>query len=78
MKDHNKKKRQRTIDRNLTVQKRFEDLQAKHPQWRYDALLDVLAKEFFLAPATINHILNGHYDRYFYPINDSKNGNNTE
>lgn len=69
MTQNNKTRRQRVIERNKRVEQRFAELQSKHPQWRIDAIIDVLTEEFCLSPGTITHILSGHYERYFFNPN---------
>lgn len=43
--------------RNQTIRKDYRQLSEKHPQWRYDALIDDVADRYFLAPRTIKAIL---------------------
>ena len=77
MTQNNKTRRQRIIDRNKRVEQRFAEIQNKHPQWRTDAIIEVLAGEFCLAASTIIHILSGHYERYFFnrkPKKDQDHG----
>jgi hypothetical protein len=52
--------------RNEAVSKMYQELSAKHPQWRHSALVELVAEKFFLAPATIQHIINGAYERYHW------------
>lgn len=44
--------------RNANVKKRYNEITAKNPKWRNDAVIDELVTMFFLAPRTINAILN--------------------
>ena len=44
--------------RNANVKKRYRDLTEKHPQWRNDAIIEEVSKQFFLATRTITAILN--------------------
>jgi len=60
-------------ERNKRVEQRFAELQSKHPQWRIDAIIDVLADEFCLSQVTITHILSGYYERYFFKPKPLKN-----
>ena len=44
--------------RNSRIKQRFNELTAKHPQWRYDAILQQLSQEYFISPRTVAAILN--------------------
>ncbi|WP_299627733.1 hypothetical protein [uncultured Tenacibaculum sp.] len=44
--------------RNQKVKQRFSQLSVKHPQWKYDAVLETLSLEFFISKRTISAILN--------------------
>ncbi len=52
------------ILRNKNVKIRFNKLSEKYPQWRYDALLEELTKEFYIAKRTIAAILNNEGKTY--------------
>lgn len=43
--------------RNQKIRDYFSSLERKHPQWRWDALLQEAEKEFFLSPRTIDAII---------------------
>lgn len=45
--------------RNTRIKQRFNELTVKHPQWRYDAILQQLSDEYFISPRTVAAILNG-------------------
>ena len=44
--------------RNANVKKRYRDLSEKYPQWRNDAVIEEVSKQFYLATRTITAILN--------------------
>jgi hypothetical protein len=51
-------RKERVNQRNQQVKTYFRDLEEKHPQWKYSALLDETAKRFPpLSPATIAAII---------------------
>ena len=43
--------------RSEVIRKYISQLEKKHPQWRWDALLEEAESVFFLAPRTIDAIL---------------------
>ena len=45
--------------RDKAIKDSFNRKKEKFPQWRYDALLADVAKEFFLEPGTIQKIILG-------------------
>jgi hypothetical protein len=45
-------------ERNERIRNRYKELCQKHPQWRYDAIIDRLVAEFFLTTSTITKIIN--------------------
>lgn len=55
-----KSDKERLRKRNEAVEKYFNQLQKKYPQWKYSALLEKIAERFFLSPKTIEHILCKH------------------
>lgn len=44
--------------RNTTVRKRYGELCEKYPQWRDDAIREMLEKQFFITDRTVSAILN--------------------
>ncbi|HSW64961.1 MAG TPA: hypothetical protein VLH56_16865 [Dissulfurispiraceae bacterium] len=76
MADKNKTRRQRIVERNQKIEKQFIKLQNKHPRWRSDAIIEVLADEFFLSKATVAHILAGHYERFFFKTSKKEDHEN--
>ncbi len=46
------------ILRNQKVKQRFSQVSSKHPQWKYDAVLESLSFEFYISKRTISAILN--------------------
>ncbi|MEM8506220.1 MAG: hypothetical protein AAF717_00260 [Bacteroidota bacterium] len=44
--------------RNTNIKKRYHELCAKHKEWRNDAIIAKVAGEFYLAPNTIDAIIN--------------------
>ncbi|MGY6649111.1 hypothetical protein [Wenyingzhuangia sp. IMCC45574] len=44
--------------RNKAIKKRFSQLERQNYRWKYDALLEAVSEEFFLAPRTIKAIVN--------------------
>lgn len=51
---------ERLKKRNEAVEKYFNELQKKYPQWKYSALIEKVSERFFLSPKTIEHILCRH------------------
>ena len=45
--------------RNKRVQERMRSLEKKYPKYRTECLIEMLAKEFYLAERTIENILAG-------------------
>lgn len=45
------------IKRNLKVRARFEELSRKNSKWRFDAIVEEIAGEFFLTKRTIEAIV---------------------
>lgn len=43
--------------RNERLRKRYNQLCEGNPHWKYMHIVDVLAKEFFIMPATVMRIL---------------------
>lgn len=53
---------QRLALRNERIKTRFAEISAQHPQWRLEAYLATLQKEFLpLSRTTIYRIVTGHY-----------------
>ena len=50
-------RKERLQKRNEKVRQLFEELSAKHPQWKVDALVEEVANIMFLSPRTIVAIL---------------------
>lgn len=48
----------RKVKRDTDICNRFDELCNNHPEWRFDAIFDKIAAEFYLSPATIYHIVN--------------------
>ncbi|HIE45690.1 MAG TPA: hypothetical protein EYP87_05925 [Flavobacteriaceae bacterium] len=44
--------------RNKNVKIRFNKIQEKYPNWKYDAILKELTTEFYISKRTISAILN--------------------
>lgn len=44
--------------RNRAIKKRFAQLEEKNHRWKYEAILEVVSEEFYLAPRTIKAIVN--------------------
>lgn len=51
-------RKERLIQRNNQVRKQFYDLLSKNPKWRIDAVIDEVAKKFFLSSRTVDAIIN--------------------
>lgn len=45
-------------ERNQRIRNRFKELCEKHPQWRYDAILEQISREFYITTSTIAKIIN--------------------
>lgn len=52
-------RKQRLSARNQKVRDQFNDLCTKHPQWRFDALVQKVAEDAFLSTRTIEAIIRG-------------------
>lgn len=50
-------RKERLRQRNQKIRKFIADLEQKHPEWRFDAVVKEAAKNFFLAGRTIEAIL---------------------
>lgn len=50
-------RRERIIERNKQVRKYFYDMKAKNPKWRMDAIIEEVAKKFFLSTRTVDAII---------------------
>lgn len=50
-------RKERLQYRNKSVRELFEKLSAKHPQWRVDAIIEEVAKKFFLSNRTVEAII---------------------
>jgi hypothetical protein len=55
--DNTQQRKERLQKRNEKVRQLFEELSAKHPQWKVDALVEEVANIMFLSPRTIVAIL---------------------
>jgi len=44
--------------RNTKIREEYKKLCHKYPQWRYDAIIDLVSATFFLTPRTITAIIN--------------------
>lgn len=44
--------------RNCNLKKRYHAISKKHPKWRNDAVIDMVAQEFYLSKRTVTAILN--------------------
>ena len=44
--------------RNANIKKCYRDVSTKNPKWRNDAVIEEVAKQFFLASRTLTAILN--------------------
>jgi len=55
--DNTQQRKERLQKRNEKVRQLFEELSAKHPQWKVDALVEEVANIMFLSPRTIEAIL---------------------
>lgn len=64
--------RERLKKRNQAVMKTYAELDKKHPQWRYDAIIEKVADRFFLAPKTVDQIIRGDYEKHLWK--DEKEG----
>ena len=53
------KRSERIKARNNNIRNLFTKISDKNPNWRYDAIVDNVAKEYFLSPRTIEAILKG-------------------
>ncbi|NSW46219.1 MAG: hypothetical protein HPY79_10445 [Bacteroidales bacterium] len=51
---------ERLKKRNKDVEKYFNELQKKYPQWKYSAIVEKVAERFYLSPKTIEHIICRH------------------
>lgn len=49
--------------RNEKIEKRYDALCVKYPQWKDAAIYGLLEKEFFLTSRTLYSILSGEYSR---------------
>ncbi len=52
------------VKRNIAVRLRFQQITQKNPKWRTNAVLDELAKEFYLSNRTIEAIIRGEGQTY--------------
>jgi len=50
-------RKQRVARRNKAVRTFFNEHQAKHPQWRFDAVVELTAEKFYLAELTVTAII---------------------
>lgn len=48
---------QLTTARNTHIRQRYRQYCKKYPQWRSDAIIALLAQEFYLSPVTIAKVL---------------------
>lgn len=53
------KRNERIKVRNNNIRTFFTKTSKKHPKWRTDAIIEDVAKEFFLSTRTIEAILKG-------------------
>lgn len=44
--------------RNRAIKKRFAQLEQENHRWKYEAVLEAVSEEFYLAPRTIKAIIN--------------------
>lgn len=44
--------------RNSKIREEYHKLCKKYPQWRYNAIIDLVSVTFFLTPRTITAIIN--------------------
>lgn len=48
---------QLTTARNTHIRQRYRQYCKKYPQWRSDAIIALLAQEFYLSPVTVAKVL---------------------
>ncbi|MCC9071224.1 hypothetical protein LNQ49_06405 [Flavobacterium sp. F-65] len=51
-------RKERLLERNNLVRKHFYSLMAKNPKWRIDAVIEEVAKKYFLSTRTVDAIVN--------------------
>lgn len=51
--------KERLKARNENIRSQFQSYSDNHAKWRVDAIIEKVAKEFYLAPRTIEAILPG-------------------
>ncbi len=44
--------------RNNNLKQRYYTLSERHPEWKYDAILGLLSKEYYITKRTVTSIIN--------------------
>lgn len=58
-------RQERLQKRYAKVRRYVQDMERKHPQWRYSAILQAAEEKFDYSPETIRAIIKG-YGKYAY------------